>query len=203
MSDPIFNKLKAKAAIHNKILSKRKQFIKEYVESSEKLNKTSYSADKVLRNKVAELENNILKLKKSQDELYNNITDALIAYQKDNNLSYPEIEGKLRDADIPVYLITQKVDRSKLIPGSQLVDTDGNATEYILDVIITNAVEYYYEEIGIEHPEDDDIIAECIADNLERLLCAGIVEVVDAEETAQVLSKMIDIGKKVEDLNSY
>jgi len=224
--DTTWNLLCNKIHIHNKSLSKHKEFVKEYMQMSntrldmdkkkEFLINKNYSTNHKNENEtntlvsIHELESRISQLKEIQEKLYGEIKDHVRDCYQHTNYDYHDLEKLFRSHKLGIYLIADKINRDKLIPGTDLLNKDNEPVEYKVDFIVTDSNAYYLEQLGIECTEENitdsinrDIIIEAVQENLTNLLECGDVMVVDEEETQNALSNMVIQGNDINDMNSY
>lgn len=226
----IWNILCDKIKLHNECLVKHRELIKLYLNLSQKRlglesdnikNKTTTDINKPivqdndsnnskLNISIAELERNIQKLRNMQDKLYKEIKDYVTESYNLTDGNYSDIEKLFRENDLDIYLVADRIDKSKLVPGTDLLDKHGTPVEYKVDIIVTDSNLYYLEQLGLNYTLDDlndktnkDIIIETVQQNFVNLSLSGDISVINQEAAQNALHNMIHKNTEIEDLNSY
>ena len=233
-----WNLLCSKVNLHNTTLAKHKEFIKKYMDMSNNrlgLGLTTEPTNIVKDDEddkddkddeddkddkddeddkynisIQELESKIKQLKEIQEKLYDEIKGHVRDCYCKTNYNYDDLEKLFRAHKLGIYLIADKINRDKLIPGTDLLDKESEQVEYKVDFIVTDSNAYYLEQLGIECTEETindeinrDIIIETVKNNLYNLSLCGDIIVTDEEETQYALNNMILEGDIIEDMNSY
>ena len=209
-----------KIVLHTESLTKHREFIKDYMYlSNDRLDlekQKNFLVDKSSANDSAnvstmkEMESKISKLRDMQEKLYMEIKSHVRDCYQNTNYDYNDLEKLFRAHKLGIYLIADKIDKNKLIPGTDLLNKENEQVEYKVDFVVTNSNSYYLEQLGIEctpdtinDPTNKDIITETVKYNLENLSLCGDILVVDEEETQDAFGNMVMQSNDIEDMNSY
>jgi hypothetical protein len=183
-----------KSILHNELLKKHKDKIREYVDASSKSNgsiiNNEDNEDHVKhKEKLKSLESHLTSIKETQRQLYFEIKNLIRNCYLESTMSYQDIERCFRNHSLNVYLTADKVDRTRMVAGTDLVDKNGEQVDYRVDCIVTDSEKYYKEQVS--------------NNNYDNLQNSGDLVIVDEEKMKKALSDIEKMNTMVDDVNDY